>query len=69
MNNEELIKLINSLSDEKVQEIESIDTTSKEDSVLVIGISNKIKRIEFVLTINGGFSYKYLGIKLQNLGK
>lgn len=69
MSNEELIELINSLSDEKIQEIESVDTISKEDSVSVIGISNKIKRVEFILTINGDFSYKYLGIKLRNLNK
>lgn len=66
MDNKELQDLINSLSDEKIQEIESVDSTTNEDSVIVIGISNKIKRIQFTLTTEGDFSYRFLGVRFAN---
>lgn len=66
MSNEELISLINSFSDEKIQEIETVDSTTDPESVIVIGISNKIKRIQFKLTTEGDFSYRYLGVRFAN---
>lgn len=66
MSNEELISLINAFSDEKIQEIETVDSTTDPESVIVIGISNKIKRIQFKLTTEGDFSYRYLGVRFAN---
>lgn len=69
MTDTELIDLINAFSDEKIQEIESVDSTTNEDSVVVIGIANKIKRIQFTLTTEGDFSYRFLGVKFANVIK
>lgn len=68
MTDVELLQLINSLSEEKIAEIESIDNASDEEKVKVIAISvNGIKRIEFTLSTSGDFSYKYLGPRLRKL--
>jgi hypothetical protein len=64
MTDKELIDLINSLSEEQVSEIESIDTVSETDAITVIAIGG-IKRLEFKMTASGDFSYKYLGVKLK----
>jgi hypothetical protein len=69
MSDKELLDLINSYSDEKIQEIESVDKDSFADKVIIVGLSNQIKRIEFTLTTEGDFSYKFLGIKFRNLLK
>lgn len=66
MTNDELMALINELSDEKIQEIESIDN-KQEGIVIVIGIANKVKRLRFTLNENGDFSYKFLGTRLRKL--
>jgi hypothetical protein len=64
VSNKELLELINSLSNEPIDTIESVDSISKEDSIIVIG-TGKVKRLEFTLTTSGDFSYKYLGVKLK----
>jgi hypothetical protein len=66
MDDRELLDLINTFSDEKIQEIESVDSNTNEDSVVVVGISNKIKRIQFTLTTEGDFSYRFLGVRFAN---
>lgn len=66
MTDAEILELINSYSDEKIQKIESIDKDSDQNSVVVVGISNIVKRIQFTLTTDGDFTYKFLGIKFQN---
>jgi hypothetical protein len=67
MNNTEILELINNFSDEKVQEIETVDKDSYPDKIIIVAISNFIKRIEFTLTDKGDFSYKFLGVKLRKL--
>jgi translation initiation factor IF-2 len=64
MTEQEIITLINEFSTEKIQTIEAIDT-AQEGKVVVIGVANKIKKLEFTLTESGDFSYKYLGLKLR----
>lgn len=66
MTNTELINLINSKSSEKITEVESIDSKKESNAVYVVGIAG-VKRLEFKLTTNGDFSYRYLGIKLKKL--
>jgi hypothetical protein len=66
MTDQELILLINSLSEEKIGSIESINPTL--DKTVVVGLSkNKVKLIEFTLTLSGDFSYRFIGTKLRDL--
>ena len=68
MTDTELIQLINSISDEKIKSIESIDAVSKPGAIVVVGLSG-VKLIEFTLTESGDFSYKFKGTKLIDLSK
>jgi hypothetical protein len=66
MTDSELIDLINSISEEKIGSIESINPS--ENKTVVVGLStNKVKLIEFTLTISGDFSYRFIGTKLRDL--
>ena len=68
MTDEELVDLINSLSEEKISSIESIDSTSSPDKVTVNALGkNKVKLLEFTLTTAGDFSYRFIGTKLRDL--
>jgi hypothetical protein len=65
MTDEEIIELINSLAEQKIKSIESINNTDP-NKVIVIGLNNA-KLIEYTLFLNGDFSYKFIGTKLRNL--
>jgi hypothetical protein len=66
MTDEELIDLINSISEEQIISIESIDNTSDPIVVTALG-KNKVKLLEFKLSTSGDFSYKFIGTKLREL--
>lgn len=66
MTDEELIDLINSISEEQVISIESIDNSSDPVIVKALG-KNKVKLLEFKLSTSGDFSYKFIGTKLRGL--
>lgn len=66
MTDEELIDLINSISEEQIISIESIDSSSDPVIVKALG-ENKVKLLEFKLSTSGDFSYKFIGTKLRNL--
>lgn len=65
MTDAEIIELINSLAEQKIDSIESIDN-ALVDRVAVVGLS-KVKLIEYTLFLNGDFSYRFIGTKLRNL--
>jgi hypothetical protein len=67
MSDQELIDLINDLSEEKVLSIESIGTSGASKIIVkALGI-NKVKLLEFTLTVAGDFSYRFIGTKLRDL--
>lgn len=66
MTDEELIDLINSISEEQIISIESIDNSSDPIIVKALG-ANKVKLLEFKLSTSGDFSYKFIGTKLRDL--
>ena len=68
MTDAELIELINDLSDEKISNIESIDSATDPNKVVVKALGkNGVKLLEFTLTLSGDFSYRFVGTKLRNL--
>jgi hypothetical protein len=68
MTDTELIDLINSLSEEQISSIESIDAISSANTVIVKALGkNKVKLLEFKLTTSGDFSYRFIGTKLRDL--
>ena len=68
MTDTELIELINDLSEEKISSIESIDSTTNSNQIVVKALGkNGVKMLEFTLTLSGDFSYRFIGTKLRNL--
>lgn len=68
MTDTELIELINDLSEEKISSIESIDSTTNSNKIVVKALGkNGVKMLEFTLTLSGDFSYRFIGTKLRNL--